>query len=121
MRELVVDDAERVADEVGRRRALHQPQAEVLGQRGGLRKIEDRLQSSALLRDQLLALRMAIIFCHARRDPSRGQMRIGAASPGWAFAVDAPWADAHPLSMHLLREEEKAWSRTPWPLRLLVD
>ncbi|HET9207215.1 MAG TPA: exopolyphosphatase, partial [Burkholderiaceae bacterium] len=83
-------------------------------------KIEDRLQSSALLRDQLLSLRMAIIFCHARRDPSPGRMRIGAMAPGWAFSVDAPWAEAHPLSMHLLREEEKAWSRTPWPLQLLV-
>jgi exopolyphosphatase/guanosine-5'-triphosphate,3'-diphosphate pyrophosphatase len=92
----------------------------VLGQRGGLRKVEDRLQSNAMLRDQLLALRMAIIFCHARRDPSPGQMRIGAAAPGWAFSVDTPWAEAHPLSMHLLREEEKAWSRTPWPLQLLV-
>ena len=92
----------------------------VLGQRGGLRKIEDRLQSNALLRDQLLALRMAIIFCHARRDPSPGRMRIGAVAPGWAFSVDAPWAEAHPLSMHLLREEEKAWSRTPWTLQLQV-
>ena len=40
----------------------------VLGQRGGLRKLEDRLQANALVRDQLLALRCAIL-CHARRDP----------------------------------------------------
>ncbi len=99
---------------------LGQLSALVLGQRGGLRKIEDRLQSNALLRDQTLALRMAIIFCHARRDPSPVQMRIGSAAPGWVFTVDAPWAEAHPLSMHLLREEEKAWSRTPWPLQVVV-
>ena len=93
----------------------------VLGQRGGLRKLDERLATDALLRDQVLALRMAIIFCHARRDPAPGQMRIGHDAPGWVFAIDAPWADAHPQSMHLLREEEKAWSRTPWPLHLQVD
>ena len=37
------------------------------------------------------------------------------------FAIDAPWADAHPQSMHLLREEEKAWARTAWPLQLQID
>jgi len=93
----------------------------VLGQRGGLRKLEERLLADALLRDQVLALRMAIIFCHARRDPTPAQMRIGHHAPGWVFAIDAPWADAHPQSMHLLREEEKAWSRSAWPLRLKID
>jgi hypothetical protein len=47
-------------------------------------------------------------------------MRIGAHESGWLLALDAPWADTHPQSMHLLREEEKAWSRTPWALRLQV-
>jgi exopolyphosphatase/guanosine-5'-triphosphate,3'-diphosphate pyrophosphatase len=93
----------------------------VLAQRGGLRKVEQRLALDPLLRDQVLALRMAIIFCHARRDPVPGCMRIGPHAAGWVLAIDTPWADAHPQSMHLLREEVKAWSRTPWPLRLQVD
>jgi exopolyphosphatase/guanosine-5'-triphosphate,3'-diphosphate pyrophosphatase len=93
----------------------------VLAQRGGLRKVEERLAADALLRDQVLALRLAIIFCHARRDPAPAQMRIGHDATGWSFAIDGAWAAAHPQSMHLLREEEKAWSRTAWPLRLLVD
>jgi exopolyphosphatase/guanosine-5'-triphosphate,3'-diphosphate pyrophosphatase len=92
----------------------------VLGQRGGLRKVEPRLASDPLLRDQLLALRVAVLLCHARRDPAPSRMRIGAHESGWLLALDAPWADAHPQSMHLLREEEKAWSRTPWALRLQV-
>jgi exopolyphosphatase/guanosine-5'-triphosphate,3'-diphosphate pyrophosphatase len=93
----------------------------VLAQRGGLRKVEERLGADALLRDQVLALRMAIIFCHARRDPAPARMRIGHAAQGWLFTIDAPWADAHPQSMHLLREEARAWSRTAWPLQLQVD
>lgn len=92
----------------------------VLAQRGGLRKVEERLAADPVLRDQVLALRMAIVFCHARRDPAPAQMRIGHDGPGWVFAIDSPWAAAHPQSMHLLREEERAWSRSPWPLKLLV-
>ena len=75
----------------------------VLAQRGGLRKVEERLAADALLRDQVLALRMAIIFCHARRDPAPAQMRIGHHARGLGVrdrrrlgrgppAVDAPAA-----------------------------
>lgn len=92
----------------------------VLGQRGGLRKLEERLNADASLRDLVLVLRMAVILCHARRDPSAGQLGLSHDDEGWAFAIDQPWAESHPQSMHLLREEEKAWSRTPWPLALRV-
>ena len=42
----------------------------VLAQRGGLRKVEAALAADSVLRDQALALRIAIVFCHARRDPA---------------------------------------------------
>jgi exopolyphosphatase/guanosine-5'-triphosphate,3'-diphosphate pyrophosphatase len=93
----------------------------VLVQRGGLRKAEAALASDAALRDQALALRIAIVLCHARRDPAPGQLRLSHAVGGWLLAIDSPWADAHPQSIHLLREEEKAWSRTAWPLALRID
>ena len=92
----------------------------VLLQRGGLRKGEQSLASDAVLRDQALALRIAIVLCHARRDPAPGELRLGHKSGGWLLAIDTAWADAHPQSIHLLREEEKAWSRTPWPLELRI-
>jgi exopolyphosphatase/guanosine-5'-triphosphate,3'-diphosphate pyrophosphatase len=93
----------------------------VLAQRGGLRKAEDALASDAVLRDQALVLRIAIVLCHARRDPAPGQLRLARMPGGWLLVIDTPWADAHPQSIHLLREEEKAWSRTPWPLELRID
>jgi exopolyphosphatase/guanosine-5'-triphosphate,3'-diphosphate pyrophosphatase len=94
----------------------------VLAQRGGLRKAEAALAADAGLRDQALALRIAIVLCHARRDPARpGTLRLARMLGGWLLVTDAPWADAHPQSIHLLREEEKAWSRTPWPLELRID
>jgi len=93
----------------------------VLAQRGGLRKVEAALTADAVLRDQTLALRIAIVLCHARRDPAQGQLRLASHAGGWSLAIDTLWADAHPQSIYLLREEEKAWSRTPWPLVLRID
>ena len=93
----------------------------VLMQRGGLRKGESALAADPVLRDQALALRIAIVLCHARRDPAPGRLRLTHAAAGWLLAIDTPWADAHPQSLHLLREEEKAWSRTAWPLELRID
>lgn len=93
----------------------------VLAQRGRVRKVEDALASDAVLRDQALALRIAIVLCHARRDPAPGELRLASMVGGWLLVIDTPWADAHPQSIHLLREEEKAWSRTPWPLELRID
>jgi exopolyphosphatase/guanosine-5'-triphosphate,3'-diphosphate pyrophosphatase len=93
----------------------------VLAQRGGLRKAEDALTADGVLRDQALALRIAIVLGHARRDPAPGKLRLAGMMGGWLLAIDAAWADAHPQSIHLLREEEKAWSRTQWPLEVRVD
>jgi exopolyphosphatase/guanosine-5'-triphosphate,3'-diphosphate pyrophosphatase len=93
----------------------------VLAQRGGLRKVDAALAADGALRDQALALRIAIVLCHARRDPDQGQLRLAHTADGWLLVIDAAWADAHPQSMYLLREEEKAWSRTVWPLELRID
>ncbi len=93
----------------------------VLAQRGGLRKVDGMLASDSVLRDQTLALRIAIVLCHARRDPDPGRLRLAGMLGGWLLVIDTAWADAHPQSIYLLREEEKAWSRTPWPLELRID
>jgi len=93
----------------------------VLAQRGGLRKVDAALAADGALRDLTLVLRIAIVLCHARRDPDAGQLRLARTADGWLLVIDTPWADAHPQSMYLLREEEKTWSRTPWPLELRVD
>jgi len=93
----------------------------VLAQRGGLRKADSALVADAVLRDQTLVLRIAIVLCHARSDPTAGRLRLGRTADGWLLVIDTPWADAHPQSMYLLQEEVRAWSRTMWPLELRVD
>ncbi len=98
---------------------LHRLSLLVLGHRGKLRKLEAELNEPALA-EQLLALRLAVILCHARRDPDvRGLSLSG--PPGQSqrtLTCRAGWADSFPQSAHLLREEVAAWSKTPWPLQL---
>ena len=88
----------------------------VLGQRGGLRKVE-----TGLARDefawQLLCLRLGVIKCHARGDvdPAAMPLRRDGARAQLAFA--AGWPEAHPRTWHLLQDEAAQWERSG-PLRL---
>lgn len=91
----------------------------LLAQRGGLRKVEPAM-SDEVLREQTLALRLAIVLCHARRDPAAGRLQLQRTAEGYRFSVDPAWAEAHPQSMHLLREEQKVWARLTWPLEVMV-
>ena len=92
----------------------------VLGHRGKLRKLELDAQDSLFVQ-QLLALRLAVILCHARRDPQSDGLRlklVPTQSGAFVFAAPAGWAQAYPQSAHLLREETLAWQKTNWSLAL---
>ncbi|KQP22872.1 Ppx/GppA phosphatase family protein [Pseudorhodoferax sp. Leaf267] len=98
---------------------LHRLGLLVLGHRGKLRKLEAEL-SDAAFAQQLLALRLAVILCHARRDPDLQGLQLSAKAgqPARTLSCRAGWADAFPQSAHLLREEAAAWNKTPWPLHI---
>jgi exopolyphosphatase/guanosine-5'-triphosphate,3'-diphosphate pyrophosphatase len=82
----------------------------VLGQRGGLRKIENSLTQESVAW-QVLCLRLAIIKCHARADVSAEVMSLRRSGNEAVLEVPADWAQAHPRTLYLLREEAEAWSR----------
>jgi exopolyphosphatase / guanosine-5'-triphosphate,3'-diphosphate pyrophosphatase len=88
----------------------------VLGQRGGLRKIE-----TALVREdfmwQVLCLRLAIIKCHARGEVSADAMHLRRTGTLADISFAPGWAEAHPRTRHLLDEEATMWERGG-PLRL---
>ena len=70
---------------------------------------------------QLLALRLAVILCHARQDPEHARLALVAdAEPARGFTLVCPkgWDSAWPQSAHLLREEVAAWQKTPWSLSI---
>jgi exopolyphosphatase/guanosine-5'-triphosphate,3'-diphosphate pyrophosphatase len=85
--------------------------AMVLGQRGGLRKIEDELSRRAFAL-QVLALRLAVIKCHARGkvDPSALRLERGARVLRLRFTP--AWAASHPRTLYLLQQEAQAWARS---------
>ena len=99
---------------------LHRLSLLVLGHRGKLRKLEVDYDDVAFM-SQLLALRLAVILCHARREPDTGGLLLAQdpAKPHAALLRCRPgWAENYPQSAHLLREEVLAWQKTPWSLSL---
>ena len=90
----------------------------VLGQRGGLRKVEPAL-ASATFAWQLLCLRLALIACHARDDTDGAALALRARGRDAQLAWPARWADTHPRTLYLLQEEAAAWARNG-SLRLVL-
>ena len=86
----------------------------VLGQRGGLRKLETPLASERFAW-QVLALRLAVIKCHARGLVDPKALRLRRAGKTARLSYRSAWADSHLRTLHLLREEAEAWSRQPLP------
>ncbi len=100
---------------------LHRLSLLVLGHRGKLRKLEANFKDVVLVQ-QLLSLRLAIILCHARREPDIAGIVLApdARQPrGFVLSTREGWAEAYPQSAHLLREEVTAWQKMPWSLTLL--
>jgi exopolyphosphatase/guanosine-5'-triphosphate,3'-diphosphate pyrophosphatase len=96
---------------------LHRLSLLVLGHRGKLRKLEVDFADSIFMQ-QLLALRLSVVLCHARRDPDLKGLQLISDGKGFALTCRAGWAEAFPQSAHLLREESQAWQKTPCPLTL---
>ncbi len=96
---------------------LHRLGLLVLGHRGKLRKLDIDFEDEVFVQ-QLLALRLAVILCHARRDPQRDGLRLTRRSNALVLRLPAGWATDWPQSAHLLREEVTAWQKTPQEFRL---
>jgi exopolyphosphatase/guanosine-5'-triphosphate,3'-diphosphate pyrophosphatase len=97
---------------------LHRLSLLVLGHRGKLRKLNADFEDELFVQ-QLLTLRLAVILCHARRDPALvglSLQRDTEHSDSFTFTCPAGWAQSFPQSAHLLREEVLAWQKTPWSL-----
>ena len=99
---------------------MQQLSQRVLGHRGTLRKIELDPRDTLCVQ-QLLALRLAVILCHARRDPDlKGLQRqaMPGVAGGFILATTPDWAHTCPQSAHLLRNEPPAWKKTHRSLAL---
>lgn len=97
---------------------MHRLSLLVLGHRGKLRKVEAGLNDEDMVY-QLLCLRLAVILCHARRDPDLAGISLKRSDtdcPQIRLTCRGDWAETFPQSAHLIREEVLAWEKTPWQL-----
>lgn len=94
---------------------LHRLGLLVLGQRGKLKKLDIEIESAEFSK-LLLVLRLAIILCHARKDPELQGLSLICHENKRHFGLSAStaWATEHPQSAHLLRQESAAWQKTSW-------
>jgi exopolyphosphatase/guanosine-5'-triphosphate,3'-diphosphate pyrophosphatase len=82
----------------------------VLGQRGGLRKIETAL-AQELVAWQVLCLRLGVIKCHARGEVRSDALSLRRSGNEAVVSFSGEWAQTHPRTLYLLREEAEAWAR----------
>jgi len=98
---------------------LHRLGLLVLGHRGKLRKLEAAIDDGVFAQ-QLMCLRLAVILCHARRDPDLQGIALVRMGNSLQLHLPPGWPARHPQSAHLLREEVIAWQKSPWRTQLLL-
>ncbi|HYD33849.1 MAG TPA: exopolyphosphatase, partial [Methylophilaceae bacterium] len=101
---------------------LHRLSTLVFGQQGKLKNLEVDFNEDDFAK-QLISLRLAIILCHARRDPEISALQFQCKTDQNLLSVEAApdWAQKYPQSAHLLRQEETAWQKTTWTFQFLED
>jgi len=87
----------------------------VLGHRGKLKKLDVDFEEVEFVK-MLVALRVAVILCHARKNPDQSGLEFHCNDKAKVFTLDADvdWIESYPQSAHLLRQEVLAWQKTPW-------
>jgi exopolyphosphatase/guanosine-5'-triphosphate,3'-diphosphate pyrophosphatase len=90
----------------------------VLGCRGNLDKVAAALADTDT-RAQVLAVRLAVLFHHARRPIAVPRLAL-AMGRSIRLAVPASWLAKHPLTAHLLEKEMSEWTEAGYPLRALA-
>ena len=102
---------------------MHRLSLLVLGHRGKLKKLETVLENRGFV-IQLMTLRLAVILCHARRDPDMKGLSLQCQETDtqhWVLSCRKGWATTYPQSAYLLREEAIAWQKTPWGFEFQAD
>jgi len=99
---------------------LHRLSLLVLGHKGKLRKLEIDFNDESFVY-QLLCLRLAVIVCHARREPDYKKMKLCLSEKQnnrFELWMEPLWLQRFPQSQHLLQQEVIAWQKTSWELQI---
>ena len=74
-------------------------------------KTRGAFSSGLISRAAALAIRLAVIFCHARKDVELPIMTIHRSNEQLVVRLAEVWLNAHPLTDYLLKEESDCWDR----------
>ncbi len=99
---------------------LHTISLLVLGHQGKLRKLPADFDNQNLV-CQLMALRLAVIFCHSRRLPVMKHLQLMQEKQQFTLVLSAQWASQHPQTHYLLEEECQLWQKLGWQLEAQYD
>jgi len=80
----------------------------VLAHRGKLSKVRGLLTDDAQW-PQILALRLAALFCRSRRTPSLKRIQVKSSSSGFYLSIDKDWLKRNPLTVMALLDETREW------------
>ena len=94
----------------------------VLGQRGKLKKLDIELEDNDFAK-MLLALRLSLILCHARKDPAHDGLALQCDEHKQRVTLTAPatWVEDYPQSTHLLKLETVSWQKAPWSFEFVTN
>jgi exopolyphosphatase/guanosine-5'-triphosphate,3'-diphosphate pyrophosphatase len=100
---------------------LHRLGLLVLGQRGKLKKLEAELQDADFAK-MLMALRISLILCHARKDPAYEDLQLSCDDHKQRINLLTPesWLENFPQSAHLLKQECTSWARADWTFEFVT-
>jgi exopolyphosphatase/guanosine-5'-triphosphate,3'-diphosphate pyrophosphatase len=101
---------------------LHRLSLLVLGQRGKLKKLESELEENEFAK-MLMALRLSLILCHARKDPDHQVLHLSCDEHKQRITLTAPdsWVNDYPQSTHLLKLETASWQKAPWLFEFVTN
>ena len=94
---------------------LHSLSLLVLGNCGKLKKLEINFDDDRFI-TKLLALRLAVIFCHSRNMPVIKNITLERAENSFLLSLPSAWQQTFPQTCYLLEEEILAWQKTNWSL-----
>lgn len=96
---------------------LHTISLLVLGHQGKLRKLAADFDNQDLV-CQLMALRLAVIFCHTRRLPMLDELQLLRDKQQFKLKLPDSWKQSHPQTCYLLEEECALWQKLGWQLAI---
>ncbi len=94
---------------------LHRLSLLVLGHSGKLKKLDTDFNDAYFV-SQLIALRLAVIFCHSRNTPVLKNVTFERAENTFLLILPSAWQKAFPQTCYLLEEEILAWQKINWGL-----